>query len=146
MHILGQQISPFEAMLIQLLSRSLPGERTDIKAAKAATLAKVIVAEMARRGMTAINTGDIVGIQREYRWDQSELDAQMTYESLRSFPLHVAEVLEKHALMQMQQATEPGPNGGETVSVLRARVDILVPGYAEFKARAEKMNAPAGAA
>lgn len=156
MQILGQPASPFEAMLIRLLTQQLPGERVDVKAAKAAALAKVILAEAAKQSFKIVNLADVVCIQQDYSWRDSELAAfgmeapEKTVECLDDFASQVATLMRQHGLAQVQAFRKPGDNpGDEMVAVLRCRTDLIAPGYAKAMAErnlAAAADAPMGTA
>ena len=58
--------TPFEAMLIDLLKGQFPALKSDAQEAKAAALARVIVAEMKRREFVVSNSGDLVHLRGEF--------------------------------------------------------------------------------
>jgi hypothetical protein len=131
--------SPFEAMLISLLANAdRSTEKADIKAARAATLAAIIMKEAKRRQFVVVNAADIVGMQVNYDLIPSQLEAvglsreSFIVKCLEEFAPRVAArlALGNVVCMKPEAATFPGTQ--EKGEVLAMRVNFLAPGYGEL--------------
>lgn len=152
MKLLGDApASPFEEMLIGILSGAdSRTDRPEHKAARASTLAAIIIREMARRQFIVVNHGDVIGMQVNYDCIPSELRAaglskdEFVAKCLKDIGARVGQRLtEGGAVMLMpEDARFPRPNApDEDGEVLMARVNLLVPGLAAIRAREERQQA-----
>jgi hypothetical protein len=151
MHLIGvnKQMTPFEKLLIEVLTGQLPGDRPDVKAARAATLAQVILARMAKAEMSIVMNADVVKLQQTFLWTEDHLatigetDESMTIKSLNAFVGGAATTIAERGMTLVNRAEQPASETAPAARGITAHISLLIPGYAQQMAHSIAMQSPA---
>lgn len=138
-----KETTPFESMLIDMLMGMQNGP-TAMRAARAATMADIIMKRMGMLRMTVISTDDLVAINSpEIVITESALKAEETTkqevlrQALVGFGAAVGQVLAEQGLALMTE--HPGTVGDEPATAITMQAHLFARGYGQLMAQRSRI-------